>query len=97
MENREDNLEQWVGERLASLRAPSDWRPDDARAYAGLRSFEQRRKRQWRRRVVVAAAFAVICLAALLVQAPKAYCAGPGCKNDSPVHQPVAPAPVPAR
>lgn len=90
MENREDNLEQWVEGRLAALQPPSNWQPDAARAYTALRPFDKRMKRLRRKRFVVAAAFAAACLAALLVKAPKAYCAGPGCANQS-VPQPAPP------
>lgn len=83
MEHRESNVEQWVGGRLSGLQPPPDWQPDAARAYAALRPFDRRMQRARQRRFVVAAAFAVVCVAGLLVQAPKAYCAGPGCSNPS--------------
>jgi protein-disulfide isomerase len=83
MEDRESNVERWVGDRLSALQPASDWQPDTARAYAALRPFDRKMHRQRQKRVVAAAAFAVVCLAALLVEAPKAYCAGPGCSNPS--------------
>ena len=100
MENRESNVEQWVGERLAALQPPAGWQPDSARAYTAMQKLDGAMKRRGRQRLLLAAAFGVACLAALLVEAPKAYCAGAGCANQPASHQPAPlskPNPAPAQ
>jgi protein-disulfide isomerase len=91
MENREIDLEHWVEKRLETLRAPAGWEPDSARAFGELRKLDGTKKRRRLRRLVLAGAFGVVCVAALLLEAPKAYCAGPGCAS-----QPANPKSAPA-
>lgn len=97
MEDRESNLEYWVEERLAVLAPPAGWQPDSARAYAAMHNLDGAMKRRRRKRLLLAAAFGAASLAALLVEAPKAYCAGAGCANQPVSHQPsLQPKPQPS-
>jgi len=91
MANREDNLERWVEERLASLDTPAGWQPDGVRAFPGIERFDRKMRKQRARRLVAVAVFAAVCAAALLLEAPKAYCAGNGC--DTPKNTPAPAAP----
>ena len=92
MENRENNVEQWVDKRIAALAPPAGWQPDSARAYAAMHKLDGTIKRRRRMRLLLAAAFGAACLVALLLEAPQAYCAGPGCANQPASHQPAPPA-----
>jgi hypothetical protein len=93
MANREDDLEQWVEERLTSLEPAAGWQPDGDRLFAAIGRFERTMRRRRVQRLLVVAAFAVLCAAALLVEAPKAYCAGSACgaPKSAPAAQQQAP------
>jgi protein-disulfide isomerase len=91
MANREDNLERWVEERLGSLEPPAGWRPDGGRAFAGIEGFDRKMRRRRVRRFVAVGAFAAVCVAILLVEAPKAYCAGGACGNQQSGPAPTSP------
>lgn len=79
--DRDSNLERWVEKRLGALQPPDEWQPDTARAFARVSQVDQAMRRRRVKRLVLVGAFAAACVAALLVEAPKAYCAGGACAS----------------
>jgi len=67
MASQRNNLDQWVGERLSSLEAARDWRPDSVQALVRLREQDRVylvRRRRW---TWVAAAASLACLFVLAI------------------------------
>jgi protein-disulfide isomerase len=99
MENRELDVERFVAEHLAALQAPPNWQPDVARAQVRMREFDRRMKKRGRARLLATGAAAAVCIAAVLIGAPTAYCAGKSCSQSSSaslqhaVKSPARPAP----
>jgi protein-disulfide isomerase len=91
MANRENDLERWVEERLESLEPPAGWQPDGERAFAGIERFDRKMRRRRVRRFVAVGAFTAVCVAAILLETPKAYCAGNACGNQQSGPTPVSP------
>ena len=85
------NVDRWVDERLAALKAPADWRPDSSRGLAAVRRFDGVMKRRRRQRLLITGLSAVVFLALALMEAPKAYCAGGSCGAPAQ-EKPAAPA-----
>lgn len=79
--DRDNSVERWVEERLARLEPPEQWQPDADRAFARLPLVDRAMRKRRFERFVVVGAFAAACIAALLIEAPKAYCAGRACGN----------------
>jgi protein-disulfide isomerase len=99
MENRDVNLERWMENRLAALQEPAGWQPDSGRAFSAMRKLDGTMKRRRRKRILLMAASMAAGLAVLLLEAPKAYCAGSGCAAPKIDHTlaitpPVQPAPA---
>jgi protein-disulfide isomerase len=90
MENREIEVEGWVHNRLATLKPPVGWHPDSGKAYARVVEVDRLMRRRHRKRLVTVALGAAACLAVMLVEAPKAYCAGVGCANQPAKRLPAA-------
>jgi protein-disulfide isomerase len=99
--DRDNNVERWVEKRLAALQPPPDWQPDGGRAFARLSDVGGAIERRRVRRLVIVGAFAAACVAAMLFEAPKAYCAGGACGNtpgeSKPISNPTRPAPQPGK
>jgi len=86
------DVSRWVDERLSSLDASGDWRPDSPAAFAKLRRRQAKSRPRWWLWAAISAAAASACAVALLETARPA-CANPlGCT----VSGKPAPAPAPA-
>ena len=89
--DRDSNIERWVEDRLARLEPPAEWQPDAGRAFARLPEAGRRMRNRRARRLMVVGAFAAACIGALLIEAPKAYCAGGTCASPPSKPAPVSP------
>jgi protein-disulfide isomerase len=95
MENRELDVERFVAEHLAALEGPANWQPNAASARVRVREFDRRMKKRGRARLLATGAAAAVCIAAVLIGAPAAYCAGKSCSEGSsaaPQHAAKSPA-----
>ena len=85
MEHDEMDVSRWVDDRLSSLDAPGNWRPDPATAFGKLCRRERVRRSRWFLWATLSATAVAACAVLLLLVSAPPACANPlGCSQPAP-------------